>query len=637
MDGPVLVIAGAGSGKTRVIEHRVLHLVQNRVEPQTILLLTFTRKAAGQMLERAGNLDPRCKDVDGGTFHSFCYKILKRYAPVIGFPNSFSILDETDAGGLIHTCCVKKGFFKEEEREGFPRKDSLRAILSMAVNKDISIEDVLEREYPHFLEFARDIEKLGSVYAECKREKNYMDYDDLLKYACQLLQNEEIRPRISHKYRYIMVDEYQDTNTLQGDISYLLAREHKNIMVVGDDAQSIYGFRGTSHKNIMSFPERFPGCRIIKLEDNYRSTQAILDIGNLALRDMKHKYSKCLRSAKMVKGEKPRLLFFQDAYREAEWIAERIKQLQYEGINLRQEAVLFRSAYISIPLQAELTRRGIPFQVFGGLKFYETAHVKDITAHLRIAAYPADELAWQRALMLLRGIGQKTAARIAQEAGAFQEPIGQVLHKYGEGNKYSSEITRMCRALDAARRAEGSPVRQFGLLFEYYQPLLQAKFDDWPVRANDLRTMGQIAARYSAMEDLLADFAIELPETAAVSDRQDAGMLTLSTIHSAKGLEWDTVFLIGLMEGVMPVSFALDDEESIEEEHRLFYVGVTRARSRLFLSLHYEGNRGGGFQVNQISRFVNSPPMLAKLEYEAVAGGEMFDLDEDDVIAGEGL
>ena len=339
IDGPVLVIAGAGSGKTRVIEFRVLYLVQNKISPNSILLLTFTRKAAREMLGRAGIHDPRCKNVEGGTFHSFAFKTLKQFAKTFGFSDSFSILDEGDAEEAIHRCCTKLGFFEREKR--FPRKDTLRNIISMSVNKNIPIGEVLKKEYPHFLEYTSDIENIRKEYAKYKINRNYLDYDDLLIYLRLLLENEGIRNLLSQKYQFIMVDEYQDTNTLQDDITYLLAERHRNVMVVGDDAQSIYGFRGAFHKNIMKFPEKFPECKIIKLEENYRSTQSILDVSNAVLENMKNKYSKCLVSARKQIGIKPQLLFFKNSYEEAEWVASKIKELRDEGVSLTHQGVLF--------------------------------------------------------------------------------------------------------------------------------------------------------------------------------------------------------------------------------------------------------------------------------------------------------
>jgi len=623
IQGPVLVIAGAGSGKTRVIEYRVLSLVQNKVSPGSILLLTFTRNAAREMISRAAKHDAHCRNVEGGTFHSFAYKILKRYAKTIGFPDSFTVLDEGDAEEAIHRCCNQLGFFEKERR--YPRKDTLRNIISISVNKHIPVGEVLKKEYPHFMQYASDIEALREKYTEYKIRSNYLDYDDLLVYLRLLLENEEIRERLSRRYKFIMVDEYQDTNKLQGDITFSLAERHRNIMVVGDDAQSIYGFRGASHENIMEFPERFPECKIIKLEENYRSTQSILDVANAVMENMKNKYSKCLVSARKQIGEKPQILFFKDAYEEAEEIAGMIKELRDEGTPFGHQCVLFRSSYLSIPLQAELSRRNIPFVVFGGLKFYETAHVKDVMSHLKVIANSRDELAWNRALLLIQGIGPKIGGRILKEilaCASLHEIFQNVFPKYRQGFSYSEGIGRIEAALKTASDQKLLPGEKFEIILDYYIPILKDKFDDWHLRLNDLETLRQISTRYDSLEVLLVDFAIEPPERGVwrvePSTPEEERPLTLSTIHAAKGLEWECLFLIGMIDGVLPVAYALDDENEIEEEHRLFYVGITRAKNRLFLSLHHEGTRGGIFQFNKISRFLDFPNVISKLELKGV-------------------
>ncbi|MCL5022407.1 MAG: ATP-dependent helicase [Nitrospirae bacterium] len=617
-EGPLLVIAGAGSGKTRVIEYRVLYLVEKKVNPHSILLLTFTRSAAREMISRAVKHDPRCKDVEGGTFHSFAYKQLKRYAKTMGLTESFSLLDEGDAAEAVYRCATKLGLYEKEKH--YPKKDTLRAIISMSVNKGIPISEVLKKEYPHFLEYAADIGELRKEYTAYKIGKNYLDYDDLLVYLRLLLENEAIRERLSRKFRYVMVDEYQDTNRLQGEIAALIASSRRNIMIVGDDAQSIYGFRGASHENIMEFPKKFPECTIIKLEENYRSTQAVLDVANAVLENMKNKYSKCLVSAKKQTGEKPSLLFFRDAHEEAGWIAEKIKRLRDEGVAFGQQSVLFRSQYLSIPLQAELSGRNIPFEVFGGLKFYETAHVKDVMSHLKVLVNPADELAWSRVLTLIEGIGPRTSGHLTEEilrCVSFSEILEGVFRRYARGHRYSEGLERLGALLRAVHGQALNTGEQFGVVLDYYVPLLKDRFDDWHLRLNDLETLRQVSMRYPSLEDLLEDFAVEPPERGVwrvePSTPDDERPLTLSTIHSAKGLEWDCVFLIGLMDGVLPVAFSLDHEEEIEEEQRLFYVGITRAKNRLFLSLHHEGYRGGITQFNKISRFVDVPNVMAKL------------------------
>jgi len=581
------------------------------------------------MLERAGRHDSRCKNVEGGTFHSFAFKTLKRYGKIIGLSGAFTILDEGDAEEAIHRCCAKLGFFEKKER--FPRKDTLRNVISISINKGISIGRVLEKEFPHFLQYTSDIENLREEYVKYKIDKNYLDYDDLLIYLRLLLENEEVRNRLSQKYQFIMVDEYQDTNKLQGDITCLLAERHRNVMVVGDDAQCIYGFRGASHENIMEFPKKFPECKIIKLEENYRSTQSILDLANSVLENVKNKYSKCLVSARKKTGEKPYLLFFKNAHDEAEWVASKIKELRDEGVFLSHQAVLFRSAYISIPLQAELSKRNIPYQVFGGLKFYETAHVKDVIAHLKVITNPRDELAWNRVLMLVEGIGLKTCERILEEIMVYansDDVIAKVFQTYvAKRDRYAEGLAKLKDALKLGHNKDLNVGEQFEIVLKYYKPILQDKFDDWHLRLNDLETLRQIAMRYESLEQLLADFAIEPPEKGVwmvePSVPEEEKPLTLSTIHSAKGLEWEVVFIIGLIDGVLPVSFALNDDDEIEEEHRLFYVGITRAKNNLFLSLYHEGIRGGINQFNKISRFVDVPNVLSKLEQKGAPDGKI--------------
>ncbi|MFH1753270.1 MAG: ATP-dependent helicase, partial [Candidatus Omnitrophota bacterium] len=410
------------------------------------------------------------------------------------------------------------------------------------------------------------------------------------------------------------------------------------------DAQSIYGFRGASHDNIMNFPKQFPGCRILKLEENYRSTQAILDVGNAILENMTKKFAKSLVSAHKTRGEKPEMLFFKDAYREAEWIARRIKDHYDEGTDLAHQAVLFRNLYISIPLQAELNKRNIPYQVFGGMKFYETAHVKDVIAHLKVIANPKDELSWTRILTLIEGIGPKKSEIITEEimkTTDMDHIISVVLEKAADKFKSKLGLRKLGATLKSAMRKGLSVGEKFIAIQDYYDAILHDKFDDWHIRINDLEAMRQISERYKSLSELLADFAIEPPERGVGRvgpvERADVKPLTISTIHSAKGLEWDAVFFMGIMEGVLPSKFSVDDEEEVEEEQRLFYVGVTRAKRHLSLSLHHEGVRGGISQFNRLSRFVEAPNVAARLDPSGYGSQDVADyidddLDEDDML-----
>lgn len=622
-DGPLLVIAGAGSGKTRVIEYRVLHLLQNGVHPEAILLLTFTRRAAKEMLSRSSRHAGRAKYVDGGTFHSFAYKVIKRYSAAAGVSPVFTVMDEDDSIRAVQDCLSKFDTLGKDKR--FPKKDTLRRIISMCVNKQACVEDLLSGFYPQFSGFSSEIDLLRRQYAEYKAAASLLDYDDLLVCLKLLLEKEEIRIKVSQQYRYIMVDEYQDTNKLQGEIAFLLAKEHGNIMVVGDDAQSIYGFRGASHENIMAFPKMFKECRIIALEENYRSTQPILDMANAVLDNMRDKYCKRLFSAGKVDGERPNLQVFSDTYEEARWIAGKIQELQYQGMPFSRQGVLFRSEYVSIPLQAELTKRGIQYQIFGGLKFYETAHVKDVLAYLRLLVNPKDTLAWGRILMLVDGIGPRTAEQIVREiaaAASSKSMLKRGLAKYTESPKYGAELKNLLEVLANAGDSAFTSLDKFEAIMDYYHPILMSRFDDWNMRSNDLDAFKEIFERSVSLEELLVELAIESPQKnsakgVARESRQD-NMLTLSTVHSAKGLEWEAVFLLGLADGVLPVSFALNDENDIEEEHRIFYVGITRARRYLFLSMPQESARCGRSQINKISRFLSAAPVLSKIEHGVI-------------------
>ncbi|MDP3725058.1 MAG: ATP-dependent helicase [Nanoarchaeota archaeon] len=638
-EGPVLVIAGAGSGKTRVIEHRVAHLIEKGVAPEKILLLTFTRRAASEMLRRACRMNPLAERVNGGTFHSFAYKMLRMYGEVLGISKSFSVLDEGDAEEAVHRAATQIGCYDSDER--FPKKKALRAIIGQAFNKAITIEAVLLKEYSHFLHLADEIEKVKTKYAEYKMEKGYLDYDDLLFFLVLALQREAEGKAIAGRYSHIMVDEYQDTNRAQGDIAYLLARGHRNVMVVGDDAQSIYGFRGASHENIMEFPRRFRDTKIIKLEENYRSTQKILNVANEVLNNMVSKYAKRMTSGRGEEGAQPVFLFFENSYKEAERIARKIKEARDSGTDFHRQAVLFRSAYVSIPLQAELTRRDIPFQVFGGVKFYETAHAKDIMAHLKILQNFRDELSWSRALMLLEGVGPRGAERMLEDillASGFLEAC-EALESHSSGSRHGEGIRRLAALL---RDFHGSSPKRsvsetYRLVNQYYEPIFRSKFDDWPKRLGDLVVLQEIAGRYSGLDEFLADFVIEPPRLGPrfSEENNDEKPLVLSTIHSAKGLEWEDVYFIGLLEGVLPSGFAFGRDDEIEEEQRLFYVGVTRAKRNLYLSASYMSSRGGAGS-GEISRFLSAPNVISKLRQEfygnpSTSLRENFEEDEDGI------
>jgi DNA helicase-2/ATP-dependent DNA helicase PcrA len=611
-EGPVLVIAGAGSGKTRVIEYRSLHLVQGDVDPESILLLTFTRRSAQEMIERASRNDSRCAKIDGGTFHSFASKVLRRYSRNLGISSSFTIYDEGDAEEAIRRCCNKMGYDKDKE---FPKKNELKTIFSLCVNKELKVDDAVSATYQDYEDRLGEIISVQKEYGEYKLRSNCVDYDDLLVYLRTVLENDEVRERLSSRYRYIMVDEFQDTNGVQADIVRLLSRQTGNIMVVGDDAQSIYGFRGANHLNILEFPKKFPGCKVIKLQENYRSTQPILDVGNAVLADMIHKFDKRLVSAMGVVGEKPVLRCFSDIYDEAGWVAQKVQILQQAGVSLREMAVLFRTAFTSMPLQAELVKRGIRFKLFGGRKFYETAHVRDVVSYLRLVANPADELAWHRVLLLLPGIGVRTVERLLDlivHYNSLTDIIDKVLTPNCTGQKHSEVLSSLTGLLLSIHNSTMTPARQLEHVMGHYSPVMKLKYKKDSSRVRELMMLQHMAQRYNTLKDFLADVAVDPDKDAKESDLE---FLTLSTVHSAKGLEWGRVFLIGLVDGVFPSSRALidADEGDIEEEKRLFYVAVTRAKEELHMSYH--GRNGpDGRSASRPCRFLE--PKSVRKTYE---------------------
>ncbi|WP_456431012.1 DUF3553 domain-containing protein [Thermosulfuriphilus sp.] len=615
--GPLLVIAGAGSGKTRTLVYRMARLVEEGVAPENILLLTFTRKAATEMLRRAAALlsEGRCEEVIGGTFHSLSHLMLREYGGLLGLSRHFTILDRGDAEDAINLLRNALGFSERGRR--FPKKETIAAIFSKAVNKMLSLGEIIEAEYPHLLGDVEDLARLFRHYVQYKLEHQLLDYDDLLVYWRRILvEFPQVREAVAERFRFIMVDEYQDTNFLQAEIVRFMAEGHENVMVVGDDSQSIYSFRGANFRNILEFPRLFPGAKIIKLEENYRSTQPILDLANAVIAKAKEKYTKCLFT-KNSGGEPPVVFRGRDEAEQSRFVAQRILELREEGIDLSDIAVLFRSSYHSFDLELELAKRDLPFVKHGGMKLIETAHIKDVIAHLRVILNPLDMLSWNRILLLIEGVGPKTSQQIINYLRYSSEPI-EALAGYPAKAAIREGILRLSRTLTAMAQKGFSPEEQLEILSEYYLPILSRVYhDDYPKREKDLEHLLSIVGRYETLEDFLADLALEPPEAsvAAVEPYEtDKECLVLSTIHSAKGLEWHTVFVISLVEGRFPSGYSLSREEDLEEERRLFYVAVTRARERLFLT--YPGTiyiPGEGRTIAKPSRFlVELPAKLSR-------------------------
>jgi DNA helicase-2/ATP-dependent DNA helicase PcrA len=607
-EGPMLVIAGAGSGKTRTLTYRVARLVEGGVAPSSILLLTFTRKASQQMLQRATKLlDHRCNNVAGGTFHSFGNLILRKYAAALGISSNFAIFDRVDAEALISL--LRKEVSAAAKNSSLPRKRTLANIFSRAVNKMIPIDDVVYDDYPHLTDELESINSIFHAYKRYKSENNFFDFDDLLIYLLQLLKDHpDIRARISSSYRYVMVDEYQDTNKIQAEILYLLTGDNNNIMVVGDDSQSIYAFRGANFRNIMKFPEMFPATRVIALEENYRSVQPILNLTNIIIEQAKEKYSKNLFTRRSG-GSVPVLVEAQDENDQSLFIADKIQQLVGQGIGLNQIAVLFRAGYHSFDLEIELSRSHLPFIKVGGFKFVESAHIKDVLAHLRVISSPHDRISWYRILLLIEKIGPATAQKIYE--GIMSEAAGYTGLPTGKANTVAGEGLKRLKDLFSTIDTDSMPLETIGeVIIEYYLPILKDRYDDHPKRAKDLEQLIAIMERYSNLEQFLTDMALEPPNTAMgdtfTTETPDEDRLVLSTIHSAKGLEWHTVFIIWALDGRFPSPQALHKEEALEEELRLMYVAATRARENLYFTYPNQVyDRSLGLVLDSPSRFID--------------------------------
>lgn len=581
-DGPILVIAGAGSGKTKTLTYRVARLIEDGIKPENILLLTFTKKAAAEMLSRATIvLDNRCEKVAGGTFHSFANIILRKYSKLLGLKNNFTIMDRADCEDVINHI-VGQLFPKKEKR--FPKKSTLLDIYSKSINKVTPTKQIIADEFPQFAHCEDKIIEVHKAYVAYKRENSVLDYDDLLLYIKLLLENNDgLRKRLSNEYKYIMVDEYQDTNTLQADVIRLLASEHNNIMAVGDDAQSIYSFRGANYRNILDFPRLFENTKIIKLEQNYRSTQNILKLTNEIISKAKEKYTKNLFS-NIVSPQVPALICAKDTQMEADFICQRILELLDEDISLSDICVLTRNARMSYNLEIELSKRAIPFQKFGGPKFMETAHIKDVVAHLRVILNPDDVISLTRILLLLKGVGASTVNNIMPIIKGDLKPDIKLL----PSNK-SQSLTPLFNTLGQLRdySTTQKPEEIVSAVINYYRPILKDKYDDFSKREKDLDHFEYLSTQYSNLEDFISDLALEPPDASVegmYKKNSDDEALTISTIHSAKGLEWDSVFIIGAVDGRFPSAYSFNSEEEMDEELRLMYVATTRAKNNLYIT-----------------------------------------------------
>lgn len=580
-DGAILVIAGAGSGKTKTLTYRVARLIEDGINPKNILLLTFTKKAAKEMLSRASIvLDSRCDQVAGGTFHSFANIILRKYSGLLGLQSNFTITDRADSEDIVNH--IRTQVIDKKEKR-FPKKHTILDIYSKAINKNIPSDIVIEEEYKQFEHCTDKINEIIVKYNEYKRKNSILDYDDLLLYLRTLLEsNPPIRKTLSEQFKYIMVDEYQDTNTIQAQIIKLLASEHNNVMAVGDDSQSIYSFRGANFKNILEFPAIFENTKIIKLEQNYRSSQNILDLANEVLKKAKEKYTKNLFST-IENPIKPALISAKDLNCEAEFIVQKILELrEEEDISLNDICVLARSARMTYNLEIELAKKGIPYRKFGGMKFIETAHIKDIIAHLRVILNPSDIISYTRILLLLDGVGTQSANKLLPILAENTDVSNVKLPV-----KNTEAVVKLNQLINATQKDIFNPSKIVQAVINYYQPILADKYDDYTKREKDLEHFLILSEKYSSLEDFLSDLALEPPDT-SVSDIEEGASadekLTLSTIHSAKGLEYKAIFIIGAVDGKFPSMYSVNSTEELEEELRLMYVAVTRAKTHLFIT-----------------------------------------------------
>lgn len=517
----------------------------------------------------------------GGTFHSFANIILRKYSKLLGLKNNFTIMDRADCEDVINHI-VGQLFPKKEKR--FPKKSTLLDIYSKSINKVTPTKQIIADEFPQFAHCEDKIIEVHKAYVAYKRENSVLDYDDLLLYIKLLLENNDgLRKRLSNEYKYIMVDEYQDTNTLQADVIRLLASEHNNIMAVGDDAQSIYSFRGANYRNILDFPRLFENTKIIKLEQNYRSTQNILNLTNEIISKAKEKYTKNLFS-NIVSPQVPALICAKDTQMEADFICQRILELLDEDISLSDICVLTRNARMSYNLEIELSKRAIPFQKFGGPKFMETAHIKDVVAHLRVILNPDDVISLTRILLLLKGVGASTVNNIMPIIKGDLKPDIKLL----PSNK-SQSLTPLFNTLGQLRdySTTKKPEEIVSAIINYYRPILKDKYDDFSKREKDLDHFEYLSTQYSNLEDFISDLALEPPDASVegmYKKNSDDEALTISTIHSAKGLEWDSVFIIGAVDGRFPSAYSFNSEEEMDEELRLMYVATTRAKNNLYIT-----------------------------------------------------
>ncbi len=605
-DGPHLVLAGAGSGKTRTLVYRVAWLLSQGVSPEKILLVTFTNKAAKEMMDRVRSilLIPEDEKISlwGGTFHSLAHRLLRIYGKQIGIATDFVILDAEDSKTLIKE--ISKEYFKNIEIKHKPSPNLLREAISFAINSDISLKESVGIKFPEWKSLLSAFETIDKEYIKRKKKNKFLDFDDLLFYWKKLTLDSDIMKKFSEKWEYVLVDEYQDTNSIQAEIVYNLAQKHQNIIVVGDDAQSIYSFRAADIKNILEFPDLFKKCQVHKLETNYRSSSEIVSLANSVIKENQNQFFKNLRASK---GGfiKPVLIATKSTREEAYFVADKIEELIEDGMEYKEIAVLFRAANHSQLLEMELNRRGISYEMRGGFRFFERAHIKDVTAYLRIIHNIKDEIAWSRVLKLYEGIGIATVKKIYEQVSKMrnlEDLLALNINISGKAKVSWDEFFKVLQVLE--KHKKDKPEKLLRLIIDFYTPYVMAEYTDYRQRKDDLNQLAFFTISYDELELFLAEVALQ--ESFSLKSKGDKiQKVILSTVHQAKGLEWKAVFVLNLSSQGFPHPRCVEQGE-YEEERRLFYVAITRAKEYLFLSYPTSIYRYGSYENLEPSDFIKN-------------------------------
>ncbi len=648
--GPLLIVAGAGTGKTTTLAHRVAWLIHEGTDPSRILLLTFTRRAAAEMLRRVEAILRQLDNTRsgtaagstrlwGGTFHSIATRLLRRFGKLIDLPTEFSILDRGDSEDLMASLRNELGLGETGRR--FPKKGTCAAIYSRVVNTQSSLKNILEKAFPWCVEDLDDLSELFAAYTDRKEIQHSLDFDDLLVFWDALIEDPAAGPAVRKLFDCVLVDEYQDTNRLQGRLLAGLCPAGAGLTAVGDDAQSIYSFRAATIRNILDFPDDYPGTTVVPLEQNYRSTQPILEVTNRVIAASSQRHAKTLWSDR-TNGERPVLVDCIDEDEQSEFIVDEVLARREEGVALKDQAVLFRASHHSLALEVELAGRNVPFHKYGGLRFLETAHIKDLLAFLKLVDNPRDGVAATRMLLLLPGVGPVRAGRLVEtllEAGGMISAWDDIKPP-GPSEQIWPKMMRLLKNLAGDNQEEQNVSAELHQVRKFYTPLLEARYDHAGARVRDLEQLEQLATRYNDRSRFLAEITLDPPSSTqdfAGEPLLDDDFLVLSTIHSAKGLEWDSVFVMHAADGNIPSDMATGDAEEIEEERRLLYVAMTRAKNRLFVCYpqryYFRGRRRSdahGFA--QLSRFLTGD-VLACCERRPARELGGHDLLDDDLSA----